>query len=702
MSINSVINTALTGLYTNQAALRVTSNNVANVNTPGYARQVIRQEAIVNGTASGGVRLSGIDRVVDKFLVKASYDANADFSRYDVESAYHGRIQSLLGRPDQNNSLSGRVDEVFRTISEMALNPLSSILKESALSAIDQFGAEIGGLTADIQTMRMDASNQIAEKVSRVNALTERIFSLNPLIIKETLTGGEPGTLMESREQAIAELSTIMDLNVADAGNNSVQISTTSGISLVSTLQTKLQYSPPGVVNSSTPFSAITVHKVDGLTGEVRPSNLTLDGELKSGELKGLLILRDKDLPEISMQLGSLAAGFTDELNRVHNLNSAVPGVNTLTGINSGLLATDNHNFTGETVFAVTDASGNLVSKVNIDFTAIGPTVGDIVTAVNAGLGGAGTLSLTNGVMSLTAANGAHGVTMSEVVGSESSRGGRGFSHFFGMNDLVQSKTPAHFETGVVGTDNHGFTAGGTISIELNDASGQTIGSQTLTIGGTSFNDILTGLNSGPLGTLAVFSLSANGELITTPKPGVGDIKLHVKNDTTARGATNVTLSTFLGIGERFKMDRAVDLKVSSRIDSNPSQMALARLDQTALVGENALSVGDQQGALALKELENTARTYAKSGGLSKTTVTLAQYSANLLADLGLRSALADNYKADNKALSEELTRKSTDVSGVNMDEELGNMVIYQNAYSASARLLTTAKEMYDTILQIL
>ena len=87
--------------------------------------------------------------------------------------------------------------------------------------------------------------------------------------------------------------------------------------------------------------------------------------------------------------------------------------------------------------------------------------------------------------------------------------------------------------------------------------------------------------------------------------------------------------------------------------------------------------------------------------GLSATTATLAQYSANLLANLGLRALLVENAMEDNLALSEELTRKSSDISGVNLDEELGNMIIYQNAYSASARMLSTAKELFDTILRI-
>ncbi|MCF6195212.1 MAG: flagellar hook-associated protein FlgK [Emcibacter sp.] len=701
MSINAIINNSLTGLFTNQAALRVTSSNIANINTPGYARQIVQQEAIVNGSTMGGVKISEIVRVVDKFLVSAVYDANASYSRYEVENAFQSRIQSLLGRPDQNNSLSGRIDETFNSLSEMALNPLSLVLKEGTISSINQFGEEVGGLTQQIQNMRLDASNQVAQQVDRINALTKRIESLNPLIIKETLTGGEPGALIEKRAQALTELSNIVDLNITDTGSNNIQVSTSSGVILVGASRKILQYTPPGSVTSSTPFSPITVHQVDNATGGLRPSNTTLDGDLKAGSLKGLLNLRDKELPEIALQLGSMAAGYADELNRVHNLNSAVPAPNNLTGVNSGLLATDRHNFTGEAVFAITDTNGDLISKVNIDFGAIGPTMNDVVNAVNAGLGGTGTMALTNGVLSLTATAATSGVSISQVAGNESSRGGRGFSHFFGMNNLVQARAPAHYETGVSGTDAHGYTAGDTMLVEMRDGNGVKLTEYTLTIGGTSFNDILTNLNGSTLGSFATFSLSATGELVTTPKPGIDGIKLHVKTDNTLRGSTNVPLSNFFGIGDSFRTDAAVDLKASDTIANNPSQMALARFDQTAIVGGNALSIGDQTGALALSNLAGTARSYDRAGGLSATTATLSQYSANLLANLGLRAELANNSMADNLSLSEELTRKSSDISGVNLDEELGNMVIFQNAYSASARLLNTAKELFDTILQI-
>ena len=72
MSINSIINNSLTGLFTSQTALRTISNNVANVNTEGYARQVVRLDPIINGGIGSGVQITSIDRIVDKFLEKAT------------------------------------------------------------------------------------------------------------------------------------------------------------------------------------------------------------------------------------------------------------------------------------------------------------------------------------------------------------------------------------------------------------------------------------------------------------------------------------------------------------------------------------------------------------------------------------------------------------------------------------------------------
>ncbi|MBL4601914.1 MAG: flagellar hook-associated protein FlgK, partial [Emcibacteraceae bacterium] len=309
MTISSIINNSLTGLFTSQAALRTISDNVANVNTVGYARKVVRLDPLLTGVQGSGVKISGIERVVDKFLVGSTYETKSDVARYSLENAFHSRVQALLGRPDVNGSLSGKINDIFNSVSELALNPLSTILKESMVSRIDSFGDEIGMLAENIQVMRLDASTQIAETTAKINSLLKRIDFLNPLIVKETVTTGGAGSLIEQRAQALSDLSELIDINIIETGNNKIDLSTKSGLMLIGKTRRELQYNPPGVVSSTTPFPPITVFDVEPTTGTLSTTGLTLDDNISSGALFGMLNLRDKELVAMSEELGALAAG---------------------------------------------------------------------------------------------------------------------------------------------------------------------------------------------------------------------------------------------------------------------------------------------------------------------------------------------------------------------------------------------------------
>jgi|TARA_R110002096_G_scaffold435548_1_gene661350 flagellar hook-associated protein 1 len=702
MSINAIINNSLTGLFTSQTALRTISDNVSNVNTEGYVRKVVRLDPRLTGSQGAGVEISGIERVVDKFLVKSTYNTKADAARYELENTFHSRMQALLGRPDVNSSLSGKINDIFNSVSELALNPLSTILKESTVARIDAFGNEIGMLAESIQVMRLDASTQIAETTAKINSLLERVDFLNPLIVRETVSTGSAGALIEQRSQAISELSELIDINIIETGNNKIDISTKSGLYLIGNTRRELQYNSPGIVTSSTPFPPITVHDVDPTTGNLSTTGLTLDENLSSGELFGLMNLRDNELVAMSEELGALAAGVMHEFNRVHNDNVAAPPPNSLTGNNSGALTTDPHNFTGQSTFAVTDSNGNLVDSITIDFGVTGPDFSDVISTVNAGLAGNGALALTNGVLSFTATNASNGVSISQVAGSESDRAGKGFSHYFAMNNLIDARSSGRYETGAVGTDAHGFAGGDTVHLELKGEGGIDLASYTMTItGGQSFDDIVTDLNASSLGSFATFSLSATGELISTPNTGFDFAKVHVKSDTTTRGTSGKTFSDYFGISNRYLIDAAFDFGVTQRISEDVNLLSLAKFDDTALVGETAISFGDQRGGIALQELENENVTIRKAGGLNAFNSTLGQYTSAVLADFGFRAQLAEGFGEDSKILLNELDQRTQSISGVNVDEELSNMIVFQNAYSSSARMLSVAQELFDEILGI-
>lgn len=702
MTISAIINNSLTGLFTSQAALRTITDNISNVNTEGYARKVVRLDPRISGSQGAGVEISGIERVVDKFLEKSAYETKADAARFDLENTFHSRMQALLGRPDVNSSLSGKMNNVFGKMSELSLNPLSTILKESTVASINSFGNELGMLADNIQRMRLDASTQISETVGKINGLLQRVDFLNPLIVKESISTGDAGSLLEQRSQALSELSKLVDINIIEVGNNKIEISTKSGLTLLGTERRELRYNSPGIVASSTPFPPISVYNVDATSGNTTQTGLTLDGNISSGEIFGLMNLRDHELVEMSEELGALGASVMDEFNRVHNENTAAPPPNSLTGINTGMLATDAHNFTGESTFAITDSNGNLVNSVTIDFGVTGPNFSDVITAVNTGLGGDGTLSLTNGVLSFAAAAGTNGVSISQTTGNESDRAGKGFSHFFGMNDLVSARSLGIFKTGITATDPHGFVGGSTINLEINGEGGIDLANYTMTItAGQTYNDILADLNASPLSSYMTFSIDADGQFITTPNAGSQEASLHVKSDSTSRGATNVPLSDFFGMDERYKIDAAFEFQVTDRINSDVNQLSLARFESTAAIGETAISFGDQRGGIALQDIENNIINIDQAGGLNQFNSTLGQYAAAVLADFGFRAQLAEGYGEDSNVLLGEINQRIESISGVNVDEELSNMIIFQNAYSSSARMLSVAQELYDEILSI-
>lgn len=702
MTISAIINNSLTGLFTSQAALRTVTDNVSNVNTEGYARKVVRFDPRITGSQGAGVEISGIERVVDKFLVKSANETRADAARYDLENTFHSRMQALLGRPDVNSSLSGKLNNVFGKLSELSLNPLSTILKESTVASINSFGNELGMLAENIQEMRLDASTQISESIQKINGLLKRVDFLNPLIVKESVTTGDAGALLEQRSQALSELSELIDFNIVDVGNNKIEINTRSGLSLLGRVRRELQYNSPSIVSSSTPFPPITVYDVDPMSGNTSITGLTLDGNISSGEIFGLMNLRDVELVAMSEELGALGASVMDEFNRVHNENTSAPPPNSLTGINTGFLATDAHNFTGESTFAVTDSNGNLVNSVTIDFGVTGPNFSDVITAINAGLGGDATIGLNNGTLSFTASSSTNGVSISQTAGNESDRSGKGFSHFFGMNDLVSARSQGIFKTGITATEPHGFGGGSTINLEVKGEGGIDLANYTMTItAGQTFNDILNDLNASSLSSFMTFSIGAEGEFISTPTAGNSEARIHVKTDSTSRGTTNVPLSEFFGIGNRYKIDAAFDFQVTDRINNDVNQLSLAQFDSAAVVGQTAISFGDQRGGIALQDIENNIVSIDSAGGLNQFNSSLGQYAAAVLADFGFRAQLAEGYGEDSNVLLGEINQRIESISGVNVDEELSNMIIFQNAYSSSARMLSVAQELYDEILSI-
>jgi flagellar hook-associated protein 1 len=703
MSIDGILRNAVSSLNAQQAALRVVSENVANVNTPGYARREAQLQARVLAGVGSGVEIAEVRRIVDRFLDGELLAAAGSAGFYAAQGELHDRLQAALGEPGSDANLIGRIAAAFSAIGALTLAPGESPGRIAAIEDLQILGEEIDRVARELQALRGEADRRVADDVAALDQAIEQVHELNGLIVRQKVVGADTAALEEQRARALETMSSIVDLRAVEQSDGAVHIFTRSGLTLLDASRREVRYAGGGQTDPTSTFAAITLHRVDNATGAPAAMGEALYPSLRGGSLKGAVDMRDKELPELAYALGELASTLLDRANAAHNAHTAVPAPASLTGRNVGALAADPHGFTGLASFVVLNSSGAIVDQVAIDFSNPAlVTLGDVIAAVNAGLAGNAAMTLAGGALSLAATAAGNGVAIVQDAASPSARAGRGFSQVFGMNDLLAARAPAHFDTGLGGASAHGFGASGTVRLEVRGAGGQVAGAHTLdfsAVGGT-VTDVLNNLNAN-LGAFATFALDANGGLLATPTAAYSAFSLHVVSDATSRGATGVGFSAFFGLGERWRMEQALEVGVVQRVRDDHTRLALAAVDLAAAPGEPAIAVGDGSGALALQSIQSASLQFSAAGDLSAVRATLSDYAGQILAHSGQEAARASGLGADRQALKAELTARRDAVAGVNLDEELSNMILFQNAYNAAARMITTANEMYDSLLRI-
>ena len=136
-------------------------------------------------------------------------------------------------------------------------------------------------------------------------------------------------------------------------------------------------------------------------------------------------------------------------------------------------------------------------------------------------------------------------------------------------------------------------------------------------------------------------------------------------------------------------------------IAASPAALAFAKpmLDSATALGTAVATPGDNRGLLALQDVFNQTHAFSAAGALPARTVTLADYSAAFYQDASGRSGAIDTAKATEDTRSELAQQSQSQKEGVNLDQELENMMQLQQAYNAGARLLAVAQQLYTELL---
>lgn len=245
------------------------------------------------------------------------------------------------------------------------------------------------------------------------------------------------------------------------------------------------------------------------------------------------------------------------------------------------------------------------------------------------------------------------------------------------------------------------FTATGTVRIAVVNASGAIVGTPVdldlTALGATTVGGLAAAIDAalGADGAAAV----VNGKLKLTAANAANGIAIH-PNDTQVTGTTQ-DFSRFFGLNDFFTGAASTDFAIRADIAADPSLVATGELSLTATSGQTGIAIGDNRVVQRLAALSETSLSYAAVGGLPAGTYTIGDYAGAILGLNAVQAASAELTATVEQDLFDNLDFRASSVSGVNVNEEMANLIVFQNAFAASARVLATASKMFDMLLEI-
>lgn len=669
------LSAARSSLLVNQQGISVVSRNIANLGVDGY----IKAELDQRGSLLGGVEVNAVRLAADRYLSAAAYAASARASGAGVRNDLLTRANEALGDPNRSGSVFTALDGALGSFAALASDPASSLRRDDAVIAASNLFSTYRTAQGDFEAVRTETDDRLRAAVDDVNRLLRDLAVANESVVRARADNGDSTAAESARAGLLDQLSTYVEIRVIDRRNGSIELRTEAGGLLLSTSPAQLELDP----GAST---AGSIARVDIVTPQGGREPLeSLGGD---GILNGLLTVRNRDLPAFAESLSTLASAAADALNAVHNQSAAAPPPTVLQGRATGLLATDPANFTGVLrVASVQQSSGEVLASAEI--TLDGLSVQDVVDAINAAAVGV-TASFADGALRLEAVPG-QGVALGEG-DPATDRAGRGFSHFFGLNDLITSERPYFYDAGFTGTE--AAPATGEINFALVDAAGrrQTRSFDFATLApGATLADAAAAIDAA----LQPFADAtfADGRLQVSPGAGV---RLEAASDTTSRGG--LPLSSLFGFSADARLARVGGLDVRADIRADSDTLALARVE---LLPGARLERGDPSGANALAGAGDLVRAVPAGGLFSEQTISLSRLSSTFGGLVGQEANRAADEQAFASSVASVARERRSEVESVNLDSELVLLQQYQQAYSAAARVVQVVQDLFDQLLRI-
>ncbi len=726
MALIPGFNTTLSGMKASQQQLNIISSNIANADTPGYTRKTAAQNNLVLAGVSSGVSLGNIQRNVDENLLKSYLSSNSTSGNYCKQNDYLTKVETLLGTPTGDNSIAANVGNLQAAFETFANDVTSASGKYTLLNNAQTITSRLNSISAEIQKLRGDADLNIADAVSEINADLKTLDELNDKIVQYTVMNYDGvADLEDQRDEVLRSISEKIDISYFKRDNGAIVIQTKSGETL---LDDEPNYLSHTAISQAGPTTSYAGGEISGIF--VNGKDIT--NSIQDGELKGLIEIRDVTLPSLQSQLDELAGGLKEAINAAHNMGTSYPAPSSLTGsrtfINANQQSIQIEN--GDVRFTIFDADGNQVATASLggDLGFTEGTLADMTTAIQNWMRSPNGANLPQAVVEINEngnlvidtgdSNYSFAImdTASSAAGSEQQnvtinfaangttnydRQFSGFSSFFGMNDFFTSQNPESVYDSKVVSKNLNLGLNQQVVLGFSSPS-EGINFASITVNpGDNLQDIVNKINNNPdLNETVKASLVPNGDGYMLRIVNTTGEQLEI-SENRLNGDPAPGLLSKLSLQPSDALT-ASSIQVREDITENPNLIAGGVPEFNTSSGEYQLNPASNATAIKLAEMFSNTLNFSQAGIIGATQTTLANYAATFVGSIASQASTTESNMQYQQELCSSIATKEATISGVDIDQELSYMIMYQQSYAANAKAFTANKEILDMLMGII
>ncbi len=717
---SSILNVGKSALGAAQIGLTVTGHNIANAATPGYTRQIVTQGAIAGedygyGFVGKGAEVTSIQRAYNEYLNTQVVNAETGKSQLSTYYAQIQQVNSMLA--DASAGISPTLQSFFRGVHDLTADPAS---RQSMLSSAETMVSRFQGMDAQFRDLGQGVNTQITSSVGMINVYAQQIAKLNNAIekVQSASDGKAPNDLLDQRDLAIAELSKEIKVTVVKQGE---------------TYNVFMGNGQPLVVNTKTLMLSTAISTTDPTRLQVAYTNngktlaLPESAFASGGNLGGLFDFRSKTLDAAQNELGRVATVLGMTFNAQHRLGQTETGAlgQDFFKLAPPLVTPSSANLgAGEVTATITDAralrssdyrlqyiaaSGNNPAAVKV--TRLSDGTETIFPPPSATIDGVeftltGTPSVKDDFLIRPVANGAAALGLAIAdksaiaaafpVRADVPANNAGTGKIGGLNvtstalmsavSVVHHSGPPETLTGIPNTKPI------TVTVPGSPPTATTYPAGTASIPYTSGATIhFDGVD------IAISGALADNQSVSAGPP-TGTLTYDGTAKTLSGFPPNMPVTVQAnGIATTYAPGTPVPYTDGAKISYGGISFTLGGAPSdgdTFAITPNTNGLGDRSNALLLANLQTSALmdggTMTYQGAYSQ----MVNVVGNKTRELEATSAAAEKVHAN------AVTAQQSE-SGVNLDEEATNLIRYQQAYQAAAKVMQTASQLFDTLLEL-